>query len=304
MLCAVYLSHLVPGNPNPKKEFKAGPGWVPFGDEIARSTKQRDSQEDREDSATPSTAEAPTTHSDSQSDAYEVTPESEEQKDESRSVSFASDVDSIRESKVEHPRSDGYFELEETAAMVPGEDWRPVQNPVLKADPASEPLTISIGTVPTASVNDISYYAPIWNGNVPNVEQTPTAYEQAPQYSNVPPQWFSNNQFSQAPQQSHLSSCSTARTPNGMWSEYRPDLGPFQPVANALPMQNQYAGLDSMQQMAVSPEFAQATVKTTSDAQTPVYGVPMAHYAASFESHGSSGGYLGSQHQGMYSRWP
>lgn len=234
-----------------------------------------------------------TARTNSLSENYAMSPKTEEQADDSGSASSYSGVQPVSEVNVEQVPFSGFFPRNEVAVAGPS------QGPELKFDPADEPMTVALGSVPASE--NMDYYEPSWGGSTTMVQRTPEGYQQ-PQYAGTPNPWYGSTSMGHV--ESQLSTASTTYQP---WSDHRHGFGPFQAatlpdkvMTDAVPHN---AGFGNMNQMTMSGPFVQAAVTAANDNQHAMYQGSRMHYAQNpYEQH-SQVPYIGTQHQEMYSAW-
>lgn len=229
------------------------------------------------------------------SETYAMSPKSEEQADDLGSASSYSEVKLLKEAALERMPFNGFFPREQVAVAGPSSS----QGPDMKFDPADEPMTAPLGSVPASE--EMNYYEPSWGGSTAMVQKTPEVYQQ-PQYAGVPGPWYGATSMGHGQGQ-----LVTADVSNQAWGDYRHGFVPFQ--AAALPGKvmtgavTHNTGFGNMHQMAMPTPFVQTAVTAANDDQQAMYQGSRMHYAHDgFEQHGQAG-YMGAPHQEMYTGW-
>jgi hypothetical protein len=234
-----------------------------------------------------------TARTNSLSENCAMSPKIEEQADDSGSTSSYSGVQPVSEVNVEQVPFSGFFPRDEVAVAGPS------QGPELKFDPADEPMTVALGSVPASE--NMDYYESSWGGSTAMVQRTPEGYQQ-PQYAGTPNPWYGSTPMGHV--EGQLPTASTTYQP---WGDHRHGFGPFQAatlpdkvMTDAVPHN---AGFGNMNQMTMSGPFVQAAVTAANDNQHAMYQGSRMHYGQNpYEQH-SQGPYTGTQHQEMYSGW-
>lgn len=222
-----------------------------------------------------------------------MSPKSEEKADDSGSTSSYSEAKLLKEAPLEQMPFNEFFPREEVA--VAGSS----QGPEMKFDPADEPMTVPLGSVPASE--DMNFYEPSWGGSTAMVQRTPEVYQPSP-YAGTPGPWYGGPPMGHSQGQ-----LATADVSNQAWSDYRHGFGPFQ--AATLPGKvmteavSHNTGFGNMHQMAMSAPFVQTAVTAANDNQQAMYQGPRMHYAHdAFEQPGQAG-YTAGPHQEMYTGW-
>ncbi|KAG9610843.1 hypothetical protein KCU86_g17764, partial [Aureobasidium melanogenum] len=169
------------GPMNQKRSYTAGAGWVPAGTQAAASASQSDRQDSEDEEDSPVLSSTTMARTKSHSEDCVMSPKSEEQADNSESASSYSGVELMKEAKVEQVPFSRYLPADEVAVAGPS------HNPDLKFDPADEPMTIPLGSVPPSE--NMDYYEPSWGGSTTMVQRTSETYQQ-PQYTGTPTPWY------------------------------------------------------------------------------------------------------------------
>lgn len=276
---------------NQKRSYTAGAGWIPAGTQAAASASQSDRPDSEDEEDSPVLKSSTMARTKSHSEDYAMSPESEEQADNSGSSSSYSGVEPIKEAKVEQMPFSGFLPGDEVAVAAPN------HGPDLKFDPADEPMTVLLASVPPSE--DMDYYEPSWNGSTTMVQRTPEVYQQ-PQYTGNPTPWYGGTPMSHSHGQ-----LPTVAVSNQPWNDYRHGFVPYQPatVPDKAMHEAVSPGFGSIHQMPMSGPFVQPIVTAADESQHAMYQGPRMHYShGTFEQHGQPG-YMGTQHQEMYSRW-
>ncbi|KAG9963211.1 hypothetical protein KCU61_g3962, partial [Aureobasidium melanogenum] len=268
------------GPMNQKRSYTAGAGWVPAGTQAAASASQSDRQDSEDEEDSPVLSSTTMARTKSHSEDCVMSPKSEEQADNSESASSYSGVELMKEAKVEQVPFSRYLPADEVAVAGPS------HNPDLKFDPADEPMTIPLGSVPPSE--NMDYYEPSWGGSITMVQRTSETYQQ-PQYTGTPTPWYGgasiNHPQGQLP---------TVAVSNQLWNEYHHGFGPYQPetlpdrVMNEAVSHN--AGFVNIHQMAMSAPFVQPIVTAADEGQHAMYQGSRMHYShGAFEQHSQPG---------------
>ncbi|KAH0329603.1 hypothetical protein KCU74_g5559, partial [Aureobasidium melanogenum] len=247
------------GPANQKRSYTAGAGWIPAGTQAAASTSQSDRQDSEDEEDSPVLNSSTMARTKSHSEDYAMSSKSEEQADNSESASSYSGVGLIKEAKVEQVPFSGFLPADEVAVTGPshGSD--------LKFDPADEPMTIPLGSVPPSE--DMDYYEPSWGSSTTMVQRPPEAYQQ-PQYAGAPTPWYEGASMSHA--QGQMPTVS-----NQPWNDYRHGFGPYQPATLSDRVMNEAvphnAGFVNIHQMAMSAPFVQPMVTAADEGQHSIW---------------------------------
>ncbi|KAG9732823.1 hypothetical protein KCU59_g11683, partial [Aureobasidium melanogenum] len=203
------------GPMNQKRSYTAGAGWVPAGTQAAASASQSDRQDSEDEEDSPVLSSTTMARTKSHSEDCVMSPKSEEQADNSESASSYSGVELMKEAKVEQVPFSRYLPADEVAVAGPS------HNPDLKFDPADEPMTIPLGSVPPSE--NMDYYEPSWGGSTTMVQRTSETYQQ-PQYTGTPTPWYGGASISHPQGQ-----LPTVAVSNQLWNDYHHGFGPYQP---------------------------------------------------------------------------
>lgn len=278
---------------NQKRSYTAGAGWVPAGTQAAAFASQSDRPDSEDEEDSPVLESSTMARTKSNSEDYAMSPESEEQADNFGSASSCSGVELIKETKAEQVPFGGFLPGDEVAMAGPSHE------PDLKFDPADEPMTVPLVSVPPSE--DVDYYDPSWNGSTTIVQRTPQVYQQ-PQYTGNSTPWYHGTSMGHSHGQ-----LPTVAVSNQPWNDFRHGFVPYQsavvPGKATKEAVSHDAGFGDIHQMAMSGSFAQPIVTAADESQHAIYQGPRMHFSnGAFEQH-SQPGNMGTQHQGMYSRW-
>ncbi|KAG9818495.1 hypothetical protein KCU98_g18495, partial [Aureobasidium melanogenum] len=257
------------GPMNQKRSYTAGAGWVPAGTQAAASACQSDRQDSEDEEDSPVLNSTTMARMKSRSEDYAMSPKSEEQAVNSESASSYSGVELMKESKVEQASFSGFLPADEVAVAGPS------HGPDLKFDPADEPMTIPLGSVPPSE--DMDFYEPSWGGSTTMVQRTPETYQQ-PQYAGTPNPWYGGASISHP--QGQLPTVAVSNQP---WNDYRHGFGPYQ--AETLPDRvmneavSHNAGFVNIHQMAMPAPFVQPIVTAADEGQHAMYQGSRMHYS-------------------------
>jgi hypothetical protein len=222
-----------------------------------------------------------------------MSPKSEEQADDSGSTSSYPEVKLIEETNVENVPFSGFYPGDEVAMSSSS------QGPEMKFDPADEPMTVTLDSVPASEA--LEYYEPSWGSSTAVVHRTPEVY-QHPQYAGAPAPWYGVTPLGPAQGPS-----APASVNNQVWSDYRHGFGPFQPATLPDKVMNEAvshnAGFGNMHQIVMSAPFVQPAVPATSENQQVMYQDSRMQYAHDAYGQPSQAGYSGAHHQEMYTGW-
>lgn len=282
------------GPQDQKRSYTAGAGWVPAGSQAAPSASQSDRPDSEDEEDSPAVHSSTMARTNSLVETYAMSPKSEEQADDSGSTSSYSEVKLLKEAALEQmPFNNGFFPREEVAAAGSS------RGPGMKFDPADEPMTVPLGSVPASE--DMNYYEPSWGGSTAMMQRTLEVYQQPP-YASTPGPWYGGTSMSHAQGQ-----LATADVSNQAWSDYRHGFGPFQGAILAGKVMTEAVshntGFGNMQQMAMSTPFVQTAVAAANDSRQVMYQGSRMHYAHDGFEQQSQAGYMGAPHQEMYSGW-
>jgi hypothetical protein len=278
---------------NQRRSYTAGAGWVPAGSQAEASASQSDRQDSDDEEDSPAVHSSTMARTNSLSEHYDMSPKSEKHADDSGSTSSYSGVRLIKETNVEQVPFSGFVPRDE-GAMIDSS-----QGPEMKFDPADEPMTVPLGSVPASE--DMEYYEPSWGGSTSMVQRTPEVY-QHPQYAGAPGPWYGVTSMGHGQGQ-----LATAGVSGQGWSDYRQGFGPYQaaPLPDRVMSEavSHNAGFGDMHQMVMSAPFVQAAVTAANDNQPALYQDSRMQYSHDgFRQH-SQAGYPGAQHQEMYTGW-
>jgi hypothetical protein len=227
------------------------------------------------------------------SENYAVSPKSEEQADDSGSTSSCPGVKLVEENNAENVPFSGFFPGDEVAVINSS------QGSEMKFDPADEPMTVPIGSVPASEAMD--YYQPPWGGSAAVIHRAPEVYQQH-QYAGAPTPWYGVTPMGHAQGPS-----ATGGVSDPVWSDYRHGFGSFQPATLSDKVMSEAAshntGFGNMHQMVMSVPFVQPAGPTTSENQQAVFQDSRMQYAHNAYGQASQAGYAGGHHQEMYTGW-
>ncbi|KAK6002477.1 hypothetical protein QM012_001227 [Aureobasidium pullulans] len=280
------------GPANQKRCYTAGAGWVPAGTQAAASTSQSDRQDSEDEEDSPVLNSSSMARTNSYSEDHAMSPEPEAHADIPKSVSSYSGAELVKETKVEQVPFGEFLPGDEVAVAGPS------HGPDLKFDPADEPVTIPLGSVPPSE--DMDYYEPSWGAST-TMAQTPEVYQHPP-YTGGPSPWYGGIAMSHPQGQ-----VPTVAVSNQPWNDYRHGFGPYRqaPLLDRATNEavSHNAGFGSMHQMAMSAPFVQPIVTAANENQHAMYQGPRMHYGHGAFEQQSQPGYMGTQHHDMYSRW-